>query len=97
MFADVRDGVCHIPAGTYSAVYGLSEPIMGTVSVDTPIGDLMKYPGIVEMIHDEISIATPVLLASKTSQSLRKFAAEYGVSESTIEKMDQAIEKLAGN
>ena len=96
LFEDVRDGVCHLSAGTYKAVYGLSEPIMGIVSVDTPIGDLMKYPGITEMIHDEISIATPVLLASHASKSLRRFANEYGVSEEAIEKMDQVIEKLAG-
>ena len=29
LFADVRDGICHLSAGTYSAVYTLNEPIMG--------------------------------------------------------------------
>ena len=96
LFADVRDGICHLSAGSYSAVYGLKEPIMGILSVDTPIGDLMKYPGIPEMIHDAISIATPVLLASMASVSLRKFALRYGVSENVIEEMDRTIIKIAG-
>ena len=48
------------------------------------------------MIHDAISIATPVLLASMASVSLRKFALRYGVSENVIEEMDRTIIKIAG-
>ena len=94
LYEDVRDGVCHLNAGTYKAVYELTEPVMGTICVDTPIGDLMKYPGMTEMIRDEISIATPVLLASNASMSLRRFAERYGADDTAIERMDRAIGNL---
>lgn len=95
MFADVRDGICYLKAGSYFAVYGLTEPVMGTLSVDMPIGDLMKYPEILKMIQEEISVASPVLLASMASNSLRSFALRYGADESVIEKMDRYIEAFA--
>ena len=50
MFADVQDGVCHLPAGTYTVSYRLTEPLRKTYDMDTPMWKLKAEPEVVQRL-----------------------------------------------
>ncbi len=56
MFADVRDGMCHLQAGTYTVSYRLSEPLIQNYGLDTPMWKLKAEPEIVEKLKEVLDL-----------------------------------------
>ncbi len=43
MFADVRDGVCYLPAGEYKVSYEATKPLRNTLSVHMSVDELLRH------------------------------------------------------
>ena len=50
MFADVREGVCHLQPGSYTVSYQLTEPLRKSYDLDTPMWQLKAEPEVVEKL-----------------------------------------------
>ena len=51
MFADVKEGVCHLEPGRYTVSYRLSEPLRKTYDLDTPLWQLKAEPDVVKALE----------------------------------------------
>ncbi len=56
MFADVRDGVCHLQPGSYTVSYRLSETLKKNYGLDTPMWKLKAEPEVVEKLKDVLDL-----------------------------------------
>lgn len=46
LFASVRDGVCHVKAGSYRAEYPASEQLKKTYSTESSMEELLNHPAV---------------------------------------------------
>ncbi len=58
MFADVRDGICHLAAGTYRISYRLSQSLRKTYSIDSTVRELLDNPEIASRLEGVLTMAT---------------------------------------
>jgi len=51
MFADVREHICHLQAGSYTVSYRLSQPLKRAYDLDTPMWELREDPETVKKLE----------------------------------------------
>ena len=94
LFEDVRDGICHVGSGTYAYTYEMTHAPLGLLSVDSTCGELLKKPGVLEMLLEKMPSVGPIPLRSAQDRSLRSVAEQYSIPQEVIEEMDHQIEIL---
>ena len=94
LFEDVRDGICHVGSGTYVFTYEMTHAPLGLLSVDSTCGELLKKPGVLEMLLEKMPSVGPIPLRSAQDRSLRSVAEQYSIPQEVIEEMDHQIEIL---
>lgn len=91
LFADVRNGVCHIEAGEYEAVYEAMRPLKKTYSVDSTMEELLANPRIVEFLSPLMEVE--IIPDMAYDLSLRQTAETFGgtVDEEQMKAVDMAL------
>lgn len=94
IFADVRDDMCLLTAGTYHVVYETVKPLGMEYSVDTPIKELLAN----WRIKERLSMVLPLsqLPEKYHEMSLRQAAAAFGgrMGEEQLEQIDRMLRSL---
>ena len=57
MFADVREHICHLQAGSYTVSYRLSQPLKRAYDLDTPMWELREDPETVKKLEGLLDLA----------------------------------------
>lgn len=91
LFADVRDGVCHVEAGCYEVVFRLPEKPKGQYSVDTPIKVLMENEAIVAALGAQMHFDQ--IPSHMREESLRGMMEKYagGAPEEMMQQLNAAL------
>ncbi len=92
VFADVREGVCYLQAGSYAVSYRLSEPLSKTYDLDTPMWKLKAEPEVVSALEGLIGLAE--IGEEYMGRSIREYQDMFKGSISK-EKMGRIEEVLA--
>lgn len=93
IFADVRDGICYMHAGTYEIDYALTS-VLGILSVGSTVGELTANPEIEKMLIEKMPQAGPIPMRSAQGEIFLKFAQQYNTSPEVIEEIDREIERI---
>lgn len=97
MFADVREGVCHLMPGEYVAVYHTDRPLRKLYSTFLPLRELLRVPRIKDFLLQAIPTLSqlPDMLLD---MSMRDIVARMGgghVDAGMMDKLDGALRQMA--
>ncbi len=93
MFAEVRDGKCYLTAGEYQVSYHLTESLIRTVNIDTPLWKLPQGK-IMKLVCEALSVDS--IPEQYMSYSIRELAALSGgnISEEQLNVFDTQIAQM---
>lgn len=94
LFADVRDGICHVGAGEYEVMFALPEKPMGQYTVDTPIKVLMENEELVAAMGEQMKFE--MIPSHLREESIRGVMEKYagGVQEEMLEQLNAALSRF---
>ena len=94
LFADVRDGVCHVGAGSYEVTFKLPEKPKGQYTVDTPIKVLMENEDIVAALGAQMHFEQ--IPSHMREESIRGMMEKYsgGVQEEMLTQLNAALSRF---
>ncbi len=94
IFANVKDGICYVDAGTYTLTYEVKTPFKKTYSIDSTIRDLKNNKDIVEKLGAVLQFDK--LPSQMYDMSLRTILDRYaGASDMTEERLQYIDQELA--
>lgn len=95
MFADVKEGVCRLGAGSYAVSYETTCLLRKVYGVDTPLKELLQVPAIRSFLLEKLPQIEQVPEHMR-SGSIREIAAHFaGHAEvGMLEQLDAALSKL---
>ena len=95
MFADVKDGVCRLKAGSYAVCYETARPLRKVYGVDTPLKELFEVPAIRSFLIEKLPQIEQVPEHMR-SGSIRDIAAHFAghMEDGMLEQLDAAIAGL---
>ena len=76
IFWDVRDGICHLQAGSYQVQYQLTNSLKQVFSTHTAIRELLQQRDIVEALKEVADLAH--VPNQYLGLSIREMAAQHG-------------------
>ena len=94
LFADVRDGVCHVDAGVYEVCFKLPEKPKGQYTVDTPLKELMENEEIVATLGAQMHFEQ--IPSHMREESIRGIMEKYaeGVDDEMLNQLDAALARF---
>ncbi len=99
MFADVRDGVCRLPAGTYSVRYHTDRPLRMVYTTYLPLRELLRVPQVKGFLLQAIPTLSQ-LPDMMLDMSMRDIAARMGgghVGPEMLDQLDAALKQITIN
>lgn len=92
MFADVREGICHLEPGSYSVSYETSVPLKKLYSTHTPLNELLANDRIAEKLSGMLPLDQ--VPGQYRGYSLRQLAEKFGgrVTEEQLDGLDRMLE-----
>lgn len=94
LFASVRDGVCHVKAGSYRAEYPASEQLKKTYSTESSMEELLNHPAVRAFLSTLIEV--DMIPDTAYPMSLRTVAEVFGGGgdEEQFQMLDAALAKF---
>ena len=94
LFASVRDGVCHVKAGSYRAEYPASEQLKKTYSTESSMEELLNHPAVRAFLSTLIEV--DMIPDAAYPMSLRTVAEVFGGGgdEEQFQMLDAALAKF---
>ena len=91
IFADVRDGICHLEPGVYTVSYQTVRPLKTKYSTDTPIQELFENG----KVKDALGKMFPVEMIPMQyqSMSIKDLGAQFGqeMSDEQLAQLDAML------
>ena len=94
LFADCRDGICHVQAGSYHVEYTWTS-MPGFLSLDTPIGKLTSRKDAMKALMENIPGLNPIALSKTSYMTFRQYAERNGIPEDTLHRADEVLQNLS--
>lgn len=90
VFADVKDGICHLQTGNYQVRYRLTKSLKQQFSTYTIIRELLRHSDIVEALKNVADLSH--IPNQYLGHSIREMAAKYGgMSEGQLDAIDAIL------
>lgn len=94
MFEDVREGMCHLTAGTYTVRYETMETLKKCYTIDTPIRELFANPKLVKKLEGMLSLVA--IPEQYQCCSLREVSKKFEgrITEEQMKKIERILEEI---
>ena len=94
LFADVRDGVCHVGPGTYAVSWETTETLRKVYSIDSPVRELLADPNVISALS-EVAPDIAQIPDHYQEATLRQIAmVNSNVSEAQLKEMDDLLRSI---